>query len=524
MKRTIFKMFGVIVALCIFLGVMPVTTFAENDGVFDDGKFAGIETVEGISVIEFNPETEIVVPEKNSTATEQFFANQFYSGTADTPYLFYNQLTDTQKIVYDTVKANPLTQTIKIEFPNYIIGTGATTEEAVTSAKALISETVIAGLSALAEDNPIIFWMDGFGYNFGYYPAEDSGTQIVGVPYINLTLAYDTNSHASFDDIITKTNLLIEEVENFQVNGISRYEKVKSIHDSLCALVTYPAKQGTFSDGSPWYGPMAHEPTGALLSDSTYGNGHYAVCEGYAEAFKLICDREGIPCITILGTGSGGGHKWNYVKMDDNKWYLLDATWDDQVTNSYHSYMLIGSTTKAPYFESSTPDSEVHIPIGQMYGGVDFALIYPTLSDEAYSLITLGGTPAATPQDIAFDSVNHVIYTGKAVTNLTSGFAVPTGYSKSVSSSTAVTGTTFSITKPNGTTVSYIGAMRGDINASNTVTSDDYTLVFATASAKNKVTDGTAKFYAGDMNHDGAIDGFDAIALDLYMNDMISFD
>ena len=38
------------------------------------------------------------------------------------------------------------------------------------------------------------------------------------------------------------------------------------------------------------------------------------------------------------------------------------------------------------------------------------------------------------------------------------------------------------------------------------------------------VTENTAKFYAGDMTQDGAIDGFDAIALDLYLNDTITFD
>ena len=65
--------------------------------------------------------------------------------------------------------------------------------------------------------------------------------------------------------------------------------------------------------------------------------------------------------------------------------------------------------------------------------------------------------------------------------------------------------------------------MRGDINATDTVTTDDYNLVVSTATAKNNVTQNTAKFYAGDMTQDGAIDGFDAIALDLYLEDTLKF-
>ena len=65
--------------------------------------------------------------------------------------------------------------------------------------------------------------------------------------------------------------------------------------------------------------------------------------------------------------------------------------------------------------------------------------------------------------------------------------------------------------------------MRGDVDASNSVDGTDYTAITQICSTTNKVDNNTAKFYAGDMNQDGAIDGFDAIALGLYVNDMIEF-
>ena len=58
--------------------------------------------------------------------------------------------------------------------------------------------------------------------------------------------------------------------------------------------------------------------------------------------------------------------------------------------------------------------------------------------------------------------------------------------------------------------------MRGDIDASNATNTTDYTVMTQACATTYKVDDGTAKFYAGDMNQDGAVDGFDAIALELY--------
>ncbi len=519
MKKAFEKTLCVIVAACVLATTMSLFACA-SDAVNN----IGTGTVENISMVNFNPETKLPSHINENITTEYIFANRFYSnGTADDLFYFYDQLDATGKKIYDTVKANPLTEEISITFDDYIVGVGATTDEAKSNVVDMITEYVIAGISALCEDYPLIFWINGFGYGYSYRTGTSGSNKTVSVISITLTLNFDTNSHASFDEVKTKTALLEQEVANFEVNGISRYEKVKSIHDSLCALITYPSQQGTFSDGSPWYGPMAHEPTGALLSDATYGNGHYAVCEGYAEAFKLICDREGIPCITVVGTGNGGGHKWNYIKMEDNKWYLVDATWNDQGSSVYYSHLLIGTTTQAPYFSSTTPDSEVHIPEGQLYIGVNFALVYPTLATEAYSFIVIGGNTTSAINDITFDSVNRVVYTGKDVKNLNGKFAVPTGYTTSMSSTTKVTNTLVNITKDDGTKITYIGAMRGDANGNNSVTADDYNLVKNASVTNSKITEGTGAYYGADMNHDGAVDGYDAILLDLYMNGQYSY-
>lgn len=67
-------------------------------------------------------------------------------------------------------------------------------------------------------------------------------------------------------------------------------------------------------------------------------------------------------------------------------------------------------------------------------------------------------------------------------------------------------------------------AKRGDIDGSNTTNTTDYNKVVTASTAGSCPTKNTAEFYAGDINHDGAIDGFDAIALDLYLDDTLKFE
>lgn len=59
------------------------------------------------------------------------------------------------------------------------------------------------------------------------------------------------------------------------------------------------------------------------------------VCEGYARALKVLCDKRSIPCVLYYGTASGNPqgtfelHMWNEVQMDDGNWYAVDVTWND---------------------------------------------------------------------------------------------------------------------------------------------------------------------------------------------------
>lgn len=62
-----------------------------------------------------------------------------------------------------------------------------------------------------------------------------------------------------------------------------------------------------------------------------------AICEGFAQTFKRVCDLMNIRCVFVDGYSKTSfidigknpprpDHAWNAVKLDD-KWYVLDVTW-----------------------------------------------------------------------------------------------------------------------------------------------------------------------------------------------------
>ena len=76
----------------------------------------------------------------------------------------------------------------------------------------------------------------------------------------------------------------------------------------------------------------------------------FHVCEGYAKTLKVLCDAFDIPCVLVSGKAKDNEypedpskeepHMWNYVQMEDGKWYLVDATWNDQENKIYDTYFL----------------------------------------------------------------------------------------------------------------------------------------------------------------------------------------
>ena len=142
------------------------------------------------------------------------------------------------------------------------------------------------------------------------------------------------------DDIYAKNSLrqsiaskLLEFESGLNLDGMSDYNKIKTIHDYIILKSSYALDSSSSPETAVW----AHNYTGIVL----YGKG---VCEAYSELFSLLCRHNNLYPITVTGIGKANGsqdnHEWNYVMLED-KWYGMDVTWDD--TAMTNDYFLCGS-------------------------------------------------------------------------------------------------------------------------------------------------------------------------------------
>ena len=114
------------------------------------------------------------------------------------------------------------------------------------------------------------------------------------------------------DDIITKAKTLDSE-----------YEQLKYCFEQIKSLVSYnhAAAGGGMAYGMPW------QMTSVFDGDTSTN----PVCEGYAKAFKYLCDGLEIDCYLVSGTMDGGNHMWNIVTIEGEN-YLADITNSDTGT------------------------------------------------------------------------------------------------------------------------------------------------------------------------------------------------
>ena len=106
----------------------------------------------------------------------------------------------------------------------------------------------------------------------------------------------------------------------------SEYDKVRALHDYLKSNLEYDMVAAT----SGYSIPEAHNLVGALIK-------HKCVCEGFAKAFKFLCDKVGIECWVVAGVGNStlgtGPHGWNIVRIN-GYYHHVDVTWDNQYSDS----------------------------------------------------------------------------------------------------------------------------------------------------------------------------------------------
>ncbi len=388
-------------------------------------------------------------------------------------YSAYDLLDDVQKKIYDTVVSNPGVQTVHFDF-----------EYGEFSVNDFQSGTYLKDImDALCIDRPDIFYYAGYSIDKAYVYSD-----------YKYVYSFDYNS-AWYDDATYTAellpeyyNALIQKIPQISVDLSNRYNFIKSLHDYLCDNVYYPDLN------SVDYVANAHDAYGALIEGR-------AVCQGYSDAIKIVCDYYKIPCVCISGTANGGGHMWNAVQMDDGKWYFIDATWNDQGDyGTCYDFFLVGSQSTNTYFGGSKFGEE-HIN--------DTDLLLPVLnySQTAYSQTNHNTGFSATHNSYAnnTDKLLYLsVFDAKKSNVYYNGMYIPIDeYS---------TGTSF-----NANNEIWDMVLLGDVDSDGECDVNDYSAaVNEFISFDGEFTDLSAR--ACDINLDGFIDVLDVSALALMSN------
>ena len=207
-------------------------------------------------------------------------------------------------------------------------------------------------------DHPEAFWVSNFfkygysyGYRYRYRTSEGKGTVIFTIKSMfilhdnsskydirnNGFTKYDFRSPANISKEVKTYHSSIQTILE-QCQSKSLYKRLLKVHNWLTTHNCYNRYHSKNNWGVNELGGMPWSPLSALIGNAN--SREAPVCEGYARAMKVLCDKMGIPCILMSGDAATSPysepqpHMWNYIQMEDGNWYAVDATWDDPITET----------------------------------------------------------------------------------------------------------------------------------------------------------------------------------------------
>jgi hypothetical protein len=429
-------------------------------------------------------------------------------------FLFYDQLDANNQSVYNTVSVlcDTLTSNeVTITFPETIslsVSTNSintwTDEEREAYYNTLIMN-IQPGLVACTMDYPMLFWVD-FNKtaisptNLRVSRGFGSQSYTIRFSSVTLTVGYE-DAYGDIETVQEKKAALEEAIANFPITGETDAEKCESIEESLKEQITYDV-DADFS------GSIA----GSLLEP--YG----AVCEGYAKAFKVLCDRENIPCIVVIGNYDRENltaHMWNNVVLDDN-WYGVDVTWDD--TAQSQKYFLRGSNS---FSSTHTPESiytDISLSFPELCEG-DY--IFPTIAEstepeETTTTETTTETTTTTTELTTTTTTTTEETTTEATTTTTTTEATTTTTTTTTEETTTEATTTTETTKKTERTTTTAETTTTETTTKNTTTTEKTTSETVTGTTSTTETTTALPELSnpvGDVNEDGVCSLVDYVLL-----------
>ena len=362
MKRR--KLLSMLLTVIMALSLIPATVMADDTSSVD---------------IQLNTVTEETVKENSESDSDTLFAGyvnrQF--GIEDensapstkkrgAPARIGDQLKGNDKAVYDTVLAavqdilaGVRTNTTievyntSIDYTLEELGYTEFSQEAVDFAAACELEKASFDLSkvvhALLNDYPYeMFWYDkATGASNSSVPTAWTlsskgvvvGIRIQVVVTISFSVLKDYSASGKsgtyeLGDVMTSINSAVANAQAVvrDAASLSDIEKLTAYKDTICDYTSYNSAAAAaggsinFGSGNPWQ----------LIWVFDGNPNTNVVCEGYAKAYKYLCDltdfeSDLINCYLVSGrmykdNETGEGHMWNIVTLDSATYYIVDVT------------------------------------------------------------------------------------------------------------------------------------------------------------------------------------------------------
>lgn len=150
------------------------------------------------------------------------------------------------------------------------------------------------------------------------------------------------------DSFIARTEARIEQIVKSVGDG-DRYTKLhklaeyfyeKSFYDPYLFLINNSGNYDLASRGMQYNNAVY----GLMLEN-------IAVCEGFSQTVKVLCNELDVPCIIV----GNAGHAWNLVQMEDGNWYRFDMTaacrlgWDAEPPADYFTDIFLNNDYMGMY-------------------------------------------------------------------------------------------------------------------------------------------------------------------------------
>ena len=487
MKKMFTKAFSLFTSAALLISAAPLDSAAEE--LFTED-FITEYTGEALSLADCNGQT--------LQLTDRPTINANYR---DGAYNLGYYLDENNAAVYMAFMEliNPSTEEFSVTLPEPIVIT-TTSRNLNLSDEPYYSSVFGAcksGIDSADFDIPELFWIDNSKITVSVQNVSSTYDRLSRKYTYTIDKLYFSvgyyDAFGDMDGVMEYKERLAEAVDNFDVQGSTRYEQLKYIHDTISKFTYYDINAD-----------FAHSCIGGLVEPG-------AVCEGYSKAFKMICDKLQIPCVCIFGNydeTENSAHMWNYVQMEDGNWYGVDVTWDDY-DGSYgyeviYDFFMKGSNS---FFEKHTECSDYKL------AHLTYPVISKTNFDTKKPIVTTSTTSTTTSTTTTTTTTTRpTTTTTKATTTTTTRPTTTTTKATTTTTTrptTTTTKATTTTTKPTTTTTKATTTTTTKHTTTTTkATTTTTTTKATTTTTKATTTTTTTKavvYMRGDTNLDGRV-------------------